>query len=526
MKHRILIVFVLLAATALGQTAETWLKGSITFRSSQHSYVGFPNTNGIQIGDTLYLDENGLKKPVFSVQNLSSQSCLCLPINQLIVSDAALIYARVQTTQATPSNVTAKQLETSVSVTSEAIERSLTVNEHRLPKVDGKIALTSYTQLSSFGSNQRFRYNLSLQALHIDSSAFSAETNLSFSHRNAAWNGLADALKVYSLAVTYEVNNHLTLMLGRKINSDMANIGAVDGLHVVYNRKALSYGFLLGSRPDYYDYSFNPNLLQVGAFIGHAAQTPTGNYQTTLAVFNQMNAFKTDRRFAYFQHSNALLTNLSAFASAEVDFYTLINGLPAATFQWTSTYLSLRYKPVKQLSLNLSYDARKNIYYYETFKNQLDSILDKETRQGLRLGFNYRPFNRWMWGGNAGYRMKKSETRPSLNANTFLTVSDIPYLDASATLDATILQTTYLNGVVYGLRLSKDLFKEKANAELSYRAVDYLYTNSQSTLLQHIIEASLSWRLAKKWMVSFNAEGSFDANDTAARLYINVSKRF
>jgi len=527
MKHLLLIVFVLLTATAVGQTTETWLKGSITYRTAQHSYVQFPNTKGIQLGDTLYIEENSLKKPIFVVQQLSSQSCLCLPINQQPVDDTAILYARMLTVHRNPPFETAKHLETAQPVTTEAIERSLNVSEkQRRPTIDGKIALTSYSQLSSFGSNQRLRYNLSLNAHNIDSSAFSAETNLSFSHQIAAWNGLADALKVYSLAVSYQATTHLIVSAGRKINPDMANIGAVDGLQVEYRQKALSYGFLLGSRPDYFDYSFNPKLLQVGAFIGHTVQTPTGNYQTTLAVFNQTNAFRTDRRFAYVQHSNALLKKLTAFASAEIDFYTLKNGLPSTTFQWTSTYLSLRYKPWEKFSMNLSYDARKNSYYYETFKNQLDSIIDRETRQGLRLGFTYHPFNRWMWGGNAGYRLKSSGTSPSLNANTYLTLAEIPFIDASATLDATFLQTAYLNGTVYGLQLSKDLFKEKVYAELGYRAVNYHYTNTQSTLLQHITEASFSWRLAKKWMASFNAEGSFDAYDTSARLYINLTKRF
>jgi hypothetical protein len=527
MKHQILIVFVLLTVAAAGQSTESWLKGSITFRSSQHVYVGFTNTKGIQVGDTLFVEDKGLRKPIFVVQNLSSQSCLCLPINQTTVGDAALIYARIQSTVTTSTPETAKHLETTESVTTKAIEQSLQVSEkQRTPRFDGKLALTSYTQFSSFGNSERLRYNLSLQAQHIDSSAFSAETNLSFSHRNTVWKGLADALKVYSLAVTYEANEHLNLTLGRKINPDMANIGAVDGIQVEYKLKTLSYGMLVGARPDYFTYSFNPDLLQVGAFVGHTVQTPTSNYQTTLAVFNQMNAFKTDRRFAYIQHSNNLLKHVTAFASAEIDFYTLKNGLPATTFQWTSTYLSLRYRPWKKLALNLSYDARKNTYYYETFKNQLDSLIDRETRQGLRLGFNYQPFDTWIWGGNAGYRFKQSDASPSINATTFLTVTAIPIIDASATVDATLLRTSYLNGTVYGLRINRDVFNDKVYTELSYRLVNYSYTHSQRTLLQHIPEASFSWRMAKKWMISFNAEGSFDADDTSARLYINLTKRF
>jgi hypothetical protein len=34
----------------------------------------------------------------------------------------------------------------------------------------------------------------------------------------------------------------------------------------------------------------------------------------------------------------------------------------------------------------LSYDARKNVIYYETFKTTLVSIIENETRQALRQG--------------------------------------------------------------------------------------------------------------------------------------------
>jgi hypothetical protein len=306
----------------------------------------------------------------------------------------------------------------------------------------------------------------------------------------------------------------------------MANIGAVDGLQYEYAHKSMTYGFLGGSRPDYYTYGFNPNLLQFGAFVSQNIQTERGSMQTSLAVFNQMNNFKTDRRFAYLQHSNVLLKNLSLFASAEVDFYTLVNLQPKSTFDLTSAYVSMRYKPFDNLSLSLSYDARKNIYYYETFKNQIDSIIDRETRQGLRFNFNYRPFKKVTWGGNAGYRYKKSDLTPSINANTYLSYSEIPWVNAYGTLDVTYLKTSYLNGMVYGVSLSRDLLDGKLYGELKYRMVNYTYNNSTSTLLQNIAECSLACRLAKQLMLSVDLEGTLETGGNSLRVYVNVTKRF
>jgi len=293
--------------------------------------------------------------------------------------------------------------------------------------------------------------------------------------------------------------------------------------------KKYTYGALVGSRPDYMDYSFNPNLLQFGAFISHNIQKEAGNMQTSFAVFNQMNNFKTDRRFAYLQHTNSLLKNVDLFCSAEIDFYTMINLQPTNTLDLTSTYISVRYKPWKVFSMSMSYDARKNIYYYETFKNTIDSILDRETRQGLRFQATLRPFKYFFWGGNIGSRFQKN-TSPSLNANSFINYSNLPF-NTSINITATGFKSIYTNGSVFGAALSRDFFNSKINAELEYRRANYLFKNSPTIQLQNIAEMSLSWRIAKKLTLSADFEFTFEKDNTglpnnSGRAFINISQRF
>ena len=69
------------------------------------------------------------------------------------------------------------------------------------------------------------------------------------------------------------------------------------------------------------------------------------------------------------------------------------------------------------ISFSLSYDARKNVIYYETFKSTVDSIFENETRQGIRFGTNIRPFNNLFIGLNGGYRFLKKDIKPSRNFN-------------------------------------------------------------------------------------------------------------
>jgi len=372
---------------------------------------------------------------------------------------------------------------------------------------------------------------LSLNTIHGSTSGISTESYISFTHKSnelsLVGKDINRYLKIYSLAVTYDFNKSTNISFGRKINLNMANIGAVDGLQFQTVQRNFTYGAVVGSRPDYYNYSFNPNLMQFGVFTGHSIQNENGNMQTSIAVFDQMNNFKTDRRFAYLQHSNSLLKKLDLFCSFEFDFYTLDTLMqPKNTFDLTSTYVSLRYKPLKNLSLLVSYDARKNVYYYETFKNQIDSIIDRETRQGLRFNFNYRPVKYLSWGGSAGYRFQKSDPVPSINANSYLNYSLLPYILTSVTLNATLLKTNYIDGMVYGITFARDLMAGKIYTSLEYRLVNYTYANSNITLRQDIAELSVSWRIAKKLMLSADYEATYEKDNNLGRIYLNLTQRF
>ncbi|NDP20885.1 MAG: hypothetical protein GZ091_07370 [Paludibacter sp.] len=525
-KNIVILFFTILSLSIYSQTTPEVITGKVSYISSQNVYVKFDNTEGIHVGDTLFTVKNEKTDPVLLVTSLSSISVVGTLISPNSLTSDSQIIAKKRIIK---PEISDDKLKISPSANEEAIINAFKKEKETESRArfDGRLSVSSYSNLSStYPSNQRFRYNLSLNAEHIGNSNLSADTYISFTHKLGESFALNNSLKIYSLGIKYDIGKTATISIGRKININMANIGAVDGLQYEQKSKNFTYGALVGSRPDYFDYSFNPNLLQFGAFISHNIQKEVGNMQTSFAVFNQMNNFKTDRRFAYIQHSNSLVKNVDLFCSAEIDFYTMVNLQPTNSMELTSTYISLRYKPWKKLSLSLSYDARKNVYYYETFKNMIDSILDKETRQGFRFNTIYRPFKYVILGGTAGYRFQKSDSIPTMNANGYLSYTQIPGINASLTLNATALKTRYLNGMIYGASLSRDLFSGKVYSELSYRYVNYMNAYSGTPLIQNIAEISLSWRVAKKLTLSADFEETLEKDNNYGRIYINISQRF
>jgi len=535
----IVILLFFLCVSSYSQTSPEVLNGTISFITTQNVYVKFDNTEGIRVGDTLYVKQETKLVPALVVNSLSSISCVGTPLTKDKFVLTTEIVAKKREVKKL-NEKTPGESKNALSPNDEAIhaafkEKTKTTKE----RFDGRLAVSSYTNVSnSYTSSERLRYNLTMNADHIGNSNLSAETYISFSHllsfphRSTDWTGLNNALKIYSLAIKYDLTKTSTISFGRKIYNNLSNIGAVDGFEYENAGKYFTFGAVAGSRPDYLDYSFNPKLLQFGGFVSHNTHNDNGIMQTSLAVFDQLNNFKTDRRFAYFQHTNSLLKNVDLFSSFEVDLYGFVNNQLTSTFDLTSTYISLRIKPWSNFSTSLSYDARKNIYYYETFpQNKIDSTLDKETRQGFRYNFMYRPFKYLIWGANAGYNLKSINTGESMNANSFLSYTNLPF-NTYGTLSATVLKTPYLQSMtVYGISLNRDFMAGKINAQIEYRMGKFIYTNNPTLPTnQNIGAMSLFWRVAKKTTLSMNFEGTLETNNGVknnyASIYFNISQRF
>jgi hypothetical protein len=374
------------------------------------------------------------------------------------------------------------------------------------------------------------RYTFSLNANNPGNSGFSAESYLSFAHTNSNWEDIKDnifaGLKIYNLSVKYEFNETMYLSLGRKINPRLSSVGAIDGIQFEKKFSFLTLGAFAGSRPDYTDYSFNFDLLQYGVYLGHELQKDNVSMQNSLAFIEQTNQSATDRRFVYFQHSSWLMKNLFFFASAEMDLYKKVNDTIENTFNLSNVYLSLRYRIIRQLSVGLSYSSRQNVIYYETYKDFVERLLDNEALQGWRLRINARPARNLVLGVNAGYRYRKEDPKPSKNVYGYATYSHVPGINVSLTLSATWLESSYLNGNIYSLGLSREILPGKLSGGLKYRYVDYLYRNAEAGLAQSVFEANLYWQVYRKLSLSGYYEGTFETRDPYNRVYINVSQRF
>lgn len=523
------------------QESNKTLEGTISYITSQNVYVKFESTQDLAIGDTLFSTIDGKQVPVLKILNKSSISCVCEPISTKPLSVSDKLYAQPNVTvnqglvNPTIDKVVKKELPNQDPQKTQATTKTETI---RKPDVFGMMSAAYSTVFSSQGSpeNTRAQYTFMLNARNIDSSRVSFESYITAIYRQRNWDTLKtdifNVLKIYNLAVGYEAGKNSKVWLGRRMNPRISNMGAVDGLQFEQKMNSLTLGIVAGLRPDYTTYGFNSNLLQYGGYLSFDKNLAVGSTQNTLAFIEQRNSGAVDRRYAYVQHSSMLGKKLSLFGSAELDLFNkTLNSLDSSLVQsnspkLTNLYASIRYKLLKPLSLSLSYSSRKNVVYYETFKTFLEQLLDDEKQQGYSLQLNFHPKGIFSMGVTASYRNRDNDPKASKNLYSYITLSQLPRLNISTTLSATLIETAYLSGRILSLGVSKDLVKAKLSTGVDYRFIDYSFTTSDQNMIQHIGEWYLTWRLYKKLSLSCYYEGSFDTDNTSHRVYAQMRLGF
>lgn len=534
----IALLFIVLSGIANATTIEKVERtGTITYRSSQNVYVKFETTEGIIVGDTLYQKIENSLTPAVIVRFISTKSVAGETINglNLNVDDKliAIIIREIPDVvikeDKTP-DITISPLNSGV-IKSDSSGNYSSIKE-RQSSLRGRFSVQSYSSISNsnyFPDNQRWRYTFSLNANNIGGSSLSLSNYMSFAYRADQWstisNNLGQSLRVYDLALNYKIGESTSLWAGRYLNLKISNISSVDGIQFEQSFDENYVGVVAGSRPNFTDLGFNLKLFEYGVYIGRDDSIGSGYMSNTLAAFEQTNDFKTDRRFLYFQHSNSILPDINLFVSSEMDLFKKISGVKKNEFQLTSLFASIRYSPVNAFSLSLSYDERKNVIYYETFKNFIDSVFENETRRGINLRMNVKPARNVFVGLNGGYRYQKGDLKPARNFGGYLSYSQLPLVGITPTVSYDKLITSYIEGGVAGVRLTRDICNY-FDLSVYFRNTQYKFYSSIASLNQNSVSVDLSTFLFNPAFLTISYEGIFENPLTTGRILLDLTTRF
>lgn len=531
-----LLAALMLSLGLMAQNEKEQLSGKVTFVTSNNIYVKFDNTREIVVGDTLEVAKATGRVPCLVVTQKSSSSCVCAPLEGCVVNkdDVVAFEYLPKVEEEVVEEAQPDEVVEEVTTPVEEVPEEKPLFEE---KIRGRISAATYSNLyANQESRHRMMYRFSLNASNIANSRFSFETYLNYRQNflPASDNSGRQTkfFRVYNLALRYDLNPTTSITVGRKINQKASSIGAIDGIQVEKFMDNFFVGAVAGFRPDIRDFGFNSNLLQYGAYFGFQSDRTSSTYSTTtVGFFEQQNAGFTDRRYTYLQHSSTINRKLNLFASAELDLYQNINGQASQNIRLSNLYLSARYRFSRKFDVNVSYDTRRRILYYETFKTEIEQMLDDDiARQGLRFRVNTRPIKYLTVGASYSMRFQSDQQNQSNNLYGFASVSRVPGIGGRASLGFNNNRSYYLDSKIITLRYSRPLIKKKVNADFYFRNVNYQYLTSGFKTAQKYFGANLSFRLSRRLTFSLMGEMSTsvnaEQNGQNYRINAKIVKRF
>lgn len=535
-----LVLFLIFSSSVLAQN-RSFVEGKVSYITPQLIYLKFQNTDGINPNDTLYQSVNKKYQPKLLVKFVSSISVACEKIYDFELKVGDTYYAIIETKDANKSESDASFVLQKNDSLAEQQNNDQIINvessNSTFSKISGnnfsgKYSIHSYSNIDNFSRNdyQSWRHTLRIDFERIGNSDLSFSTYSIFNYRTSDWSSVTknyfNALKVYDLHLKYDFSKSFQFWIGRFLHPRISNISTIDGLLAELNINSFSFGIVGGSRPDWKDFTFNPKLIEYGAFVSRKDSFATGYMENTISFFQQTNNAKTDRRFLYLQHSNNAIRKFNLFASTEIDLYKKELGVQKNQFSFTSIFLSANYVPIRELSFNLSYDARKNVIYYETFQSLTDSVIENETRQGFRIRTSIKPFKYFGASFFAGYRFRKSDIKPSRNFGGTIYYSLLPIIESGINLSYNKLISNYVDGDVYSVYMTKTFYDLNSDLSIGYRKTNYKFPVSQNSFNENALLIDYNLNLFKMISLFISYEGAFESSRTTSRVLVGLTTRF
>ena len=325
----VIIIFLVLTGIIYSQENSKIVEktGKIGFQSSQNIYINFENTEGISVGDTLFIKQKNKLIPAIIVKYLSGTSCAGKSTDRINLKGDETVIALVaekkidkkDNTEIKPFAVDTLALQENNNITEVVSTPQIKIVENKkyVPEnsYSGRFSVQSISSLTNTGSSndlQRWRYSFLYNKSEFLDPKLSFSSYIIFAYSANQWSqvtsNINNNLKIYNFTLSYKPDEKTTFWFGRHLNNKVGNIGATDGLQVERQLGDFYAGVIIGSRPSYIDYSYNIKLFEYGGYFGRTDKVKGTYMENVVGAFQQTNNMKTDRRFLYFQHSNNLNT--------------------------------------------------------------------------------------------------------------------------------------------------------------------------------------------------------------------------
>lgn len=522
-KFKLLALIIFIIFSSLNAQTEEKLFGEVTFISSQYAYIKFKSTDLISTDDTLFSISDG--KAAAIVKFKSSTSVASQKIKSLNVGDT--LFALVEIKGNDKISIDSIQRSDSTGISQKVETYKLERQVVNLKTYSLRMSLQSYGDLNDFDKTNRYRYSFNYRKEEFFAKELNFESYFILNYnkkRFTAKNDFKEILKIYALSIDYQISEKQKLILGRSLNPYIYAIGSLDGIQYLYKTGKNAFGFIAGSRPDYTNYWFQPKLFQAGIFYNRTDSIASRAMDNTIGFVEQTNNFRTDRRYFYIQHRNDLIPLTNFFISSEIDFFLVNKGIISRKINLSSFFSLLTIRPLRILSLNFSYDSRRNVYYLESFKNSIDTLIENELRQGFKVSAIFRPFSILFINLQYSRREIRNDLRPASNIGSTFGFNNLPFIRANVSLSYYNYLTSFIEGKNYSIYFTKNLFNDLLLTG-NFRLYQFMNIQSKRLLIDRFVELGIFTNLFRNLSISLNFEQKLNY-PKSSYLMIDFTNRF
>jgi hypothetical protein len=501
---------------------------AVSYVTSQTVYLDGGKNHAIAPGDTGTLFRRGIpsgRVVVTGVSSSSSSARLLPPADSVAVGDSvvfAMTFRERTVARGNPDSLSqAQRVREVVKASPALVHGRVGLQYTAMGEAGGPMAYSRPSLLMYFAGTPFGGSNIAVN-LH-------ARVDGSLGSPSGYWASKGTTLRVYDLSVTLDdPRQWYGFSAGRVASAYVGGLGLFDGVQVLVRGGALTVGGVGGFQPDYRTSGFNNQTQKLAGFISIAWPASASlRGSSTLAYGQQLFRGALDRDFLFLQNTMSLSTSLFLYQSTEVDLHRRDGDGRKGTFSLTNTYLSVTYQPLDWLGMNLGYDATRRIEFLQSEKNLLDSLLDRDLRQGWRGSVNFRlPLN-VNWQVLGGYRLPAGGQSAGYSAGSGLRIADIGGLGVSADGQVIRIRSPYTDGndITAGVD-----YMPVGSVTIGAHWDQYAFTTRGSTddsrTIISTVTGSVSWYVSRGWYLSVFADRVRDSDRVLYRGFAEFGYHF
>ncbi len=499
---------------AVSGAADKLIQGKITYLTQDQVYCDIGSGDDLSVGDTLTVFRRTEELGKIIVTNLATHSSVS---SSLIPTTEYQLGDRVQLVKS-ESDAGPLTIQDSTQVPIQSEPEKIEPKE-KLIKHNGNIGLRHSSV--AFSDNKTSKRSVSTLQYGISTIG---------NFKSSLWvygrgDMIDQSFTLYQARMTLgDPNGPISAQVGRVFASELAGMGATDGLMAKWNPSgSFGIGAIAGVQPDPISLAFNKDIHKGGLF-GHIQKKVANVYMNTrIALVGQYASGSTDREFSVFHVSLADRRWWDFRTNATVDFYRDAYISTRNKYSVTNSELSLRIRAPFNVSFSSRLSTNRMVIYRSSSQTFVDSLFEDEMRTGLYNTLQYRHphFGKFSLGANLRVG---STDRPSTVVRFNYGTGD--YMEKSYG-DVTLmyLQNFLITGIRSQIGLGMPI-GQKGNVYGQFEYYTYGYGNMIADYSQQTVSGNFSYRIGKQVSLSASMDYTYEVDFKILYMYFGGSYRF